>query len=120
MIWWPAAIADSHHSAPLADVPEWMIAGLTPPKPPAPAQRPVTTESALNKIEGIVGAIAAAREGERNSLVFWGACRLAELVRQSVLAQRDAVALAIEAAKQAGLPQSEAQRTVTSAFRGQS
>lgn len=123
LIWWPAAIPNGHHSAPLADVPEWMVAGLSPPEPRYPApptRRPLTTEFALNKIEGIVGTIAAAHEGERNSLLHWGACRLAELVDQSILARSDAFALAIEAARQAGLPDPEARRTVQSAFRGAS
>ena len=46
------------------------------------------------KIEGIVRAIASAQEGERNNLLNWGAFRLAELVRQSVISPGDAASLA--------------------------
>jgi hypothetical protein len=121
MVWWPAAIEHGHHRAPLADIPDWLIEALTPPKPEAmpAAQRPKTPSAAKAKIEGIVGTVATAREGQRNSLVYWGACRLAELVKQAVITQADAIALAIEAARQAGLSPKEAQRTVASAFRGQ-
>ena len=69
-------------------------------------------------VEGIVGAVAAAQAGQRNSIAFWGACRLAELVKQRILAERDAFALGLEAARQAGLSPKEANRTISSAFRG--
>jgi hypothetical protein len=122
VIWWPAVIADEHYWAPLADVPEWIFAALNPPNPvySQAAQRALTTASALSRIEGIVGAIAAAQIGERNSLLHWGACRLAELVGQSILSRDNAFALAIEAARQAGLDIAEARRTVQSAFRATS
>jgi hypothetical protein len=106
---------------PLADIPPWLIKAATPPPPPVVQYNPpLSAESARRKVEGIVGAVATAQAGQRNSIAFWGACRLAELVEQRILAERDAIALGIEAAIQAGLPQKEAQRTVTSAFRGQS
>jgi hypothetical protein len=120
VLWWPAAIEHGHHRAPLAELPDWLVQALTPPKPetrPA-SQRPKTPAAAKTKIEGIVGAVAAAREGQRNSFAYWGACRLAELVKQRILAERDAIALGIEAARQAGLSPKEATRTITSAFRG--
>ena len=120
-LWWPAAIEHGHHRAPLAEIPDWLITALTPPPPETrPAMsRPRTPEAARAKIEGIVGTVAAGNEGQRNSLVYWGACRLAELVKQAVITRGDAVALAVEAARQAGLSVAEANRTVASAFRGQ-
>jgi hypothetical protein len=121
VLWWPAAIEHGHHRAPLAELPDWLVKALTPPMPetrPA-SQRPKTPDAAKAKIEGIVGAVAAAREGQRNALVYWGACRLSELVKQAVIGHGDAIALAVEAARQAGLSPKEAQRTVASAFRGQ-
>jgi len=121
VLWWPAAIEHGHHRAPLAELPEWLVEALTPPPPetrPA-AQRPKTPDAAKAKIEGIVGTVAAACEGQRNSLAYWGGCRLAELAKQAVITQDDAIALAVEAARQAGLSPKEAQRTVASAFRGQ-
>lgn len=121
VLWWPATIEHGHHRAPLADLPDWLVEALTPPPPETrPAmQRPRTPAAAKAKIEGIVGTIAAAREGQRNGLVYWGSCRLAEMVKQAVITQGDAIGLAVEAARQAGLSPKEAQRTVASAFRGQ-
>jgi hypothetical protein len=106
---------------PLADIPSWLIKAATPPPPPVVRQSDValSAEGAMRKVEGIIGAVAAAQAGQRNSLAFWGACRLAELVKQRILAERDAIALGIEAARQAGLSPKEAQRTIASAFRGQ-
>jgi hypothetical protein len=121
IIWWPAEGFEVMHDSVLAEVPDWIITKLNPPEPypSSTSPPPITAKSARRKIEGIVGTIAAAQEGQRNSLLHWGACRLAELVGQSILARADAVALAIEAARQAGLPYAEANRTIRSAFRGQ-
>jgi hypothetical protein len=104
---------------PLADIPPWLIKAATPPPPPVMQCNPaLSAEGARRKVEGIVGAVATAQAGQRNSLAFWGACRLAELVKQRILAERDAIAIGIEAARQAGLSPKEATRTISSAFRG--
>jgi hypothetical protein len=121
IIWWPAEGLDVRHRAAIAIIPEWIIRKLNPSPEPAfaPAfHHPISMRSARSKVQGIVGAVAAAREGERNSLLHWGACRLAELVNQSILGRDHAFALAIEAARQAGLPHREALLTIRSAFRG--
>jgi hypothetical protein len=68
-------------------------------------------------LNGILRTIAGAREGERNNLAFWGACRLAELVQRGELGRNDAIALTIEAAGRAGLTRSEAEGRIKSAFR---
>jgi len=119
IVWWPAESLEVLHGGVLAEIPEWIIEKLKPPLEPefVPSQPP-TVKSARRKVEGIVGAIATAREGERNSLLHWGACRLSELVQQSFLTHGDAFALAVQAGRQAGLPIAEARRTVASAFRG--
>jgi hypothetical protein len=120
IIWWPAEGLEVLHGGVLAEVPELILKKLSPPEPdPVPVSRPVTVDFACRKIEGIIGSIATARQGERNSLLHWGACRLWELVQQSILTRSDAFALAVEAGRQAGLPHVEACRTVKSAFRGQ-
>jgi hypothetical protein len=107
---------------PLADLPSWLIEAATPPPPPVVRQSDtlLSAKGAMRKVEGVIGAVATAQAGQRNAIAYWGARRLAEMVAQRILAERDAIALGIEAATQAGLPAKEAQRTVTSAFRGQS
>jgi hypothetical protein len=119
IVWQPQAWLDRPRA--LAAAPQWLLEMAKPkPLPPPPKlDRAAISESvARRKIEGIVGAVAAGKPGSRNAVAFWGACRLAELVKQSILAERDAIALGIEAARQAGLSPNEATRTIASAFRG--
>jgi len=124
VVWWPAAIPQPYQpNTPLAEVPDWMVEALTPPETVYPKRQPtapLSDENLNRKIDGIVGTIAAAREGERNNLLNWGAYRLAELVSQAVIPRDHAFDMAIEAGRQAGLSIAEAKRTVQSAFRGQS
>jgi hypothetical protein len=117
IIWWPGEGLDVLHGNVLADVPDWIIKQLNPPEPVySPPLAPLSDDHLNRKIDGIIGTIANAREGERNSVLNWGAYRLAELVQQNLVARSYAVDLAIEAGRQAGLPVAEARRTVRSAF----
>jgi hypothetical protein len=118
-IWWPAEGLDVLHGGAFEEVPEWLFERLNPPEPkfiPSPV-RPLTVPMIARQVDGIVAAIARARKGERNSVLHWGACRLAELVQQSFLTPGDAYALAIEAGRKAGLPHIEASRTVARIIR---
>jgi len=103
---------------PLADIPSWLIKAATPPPPPAirPMDLRLSPEIARRKVQGIVGAVATAKQGQRNAIAYWGACRLAEMAAQQIIAEADAIALGIEAARQAGLPPREAASITASAF----
>src|SRR5262249_21075482 len=68
------------------------------------------------RLYGIIRRMATAREGERNHMTFWGACRLAEIAGAGELTQSDAIGLAVEAASRTGLSRQEAARTIRSAF----
>jgi hypothetical protein len=118
LIWWPACGLDVLHGGVLAPVPMW-ITELMHVAPPALPVRPIrlSPEHAQVKLAGILRTIARAHQGERNTVTFRGACRLAEMVAGGMLSQADAVALAIEAASRTGLPNSEARRTAQSALR---
>jgi hypothetical protein len=113
IIWWPAEGLDVLNGGVLAEVPDWIIEWLEskPESEPLPVSRPVIVKSAHRKLEGIVGAIATAPEGQRNALLHWGVCRLSELVQQSILTAGDAFALAVEAGTRTGLPYVEVSRT---------
>jgi Bifunctional DNA primase/polymerase, N-terminal len=119
IIWWPAEGLDVLHKNVLAEIPEWIIKRLNPPAAKFESVRPVTVQSAGRQLDGIVRTIATAKQGERNGVLFWGACRLSELADQSIISRTDAFGLACEAARRAGLSQAEAARTVKSAFRAQ-
>ena len=118
IIWWPASGFEVLHADALAPVPEWMLAKLrTEPPLPSTRPQPLSSQLAQRKLDEIIRTIATAREGERNHVTFWGACRLAEMVGQDALSRSDAIAITIEAAARAGLSRTEALRTAQSAFR---
>jgi bifunctional DNA primase/polymerase-like protein len=121
VIWWPACGLEVLHRDALAEMPDWLTAELSK-KPSAeiihfpPRPLPSNSAEAQHKLEGIIRAIALAQEGERNSLTYWGACRLAEMVAAGTLSRSDAIAIAVEAASRSGLSRAEALRTTQSAF----
>jgi hypothetical protein len=118
-IWWPAERFEVLHGETLAPVPEWIIRAMAPPSVPAPQKIVRPPANAHRKIDGIIRAIAGAREGERNAVTFWGACRFAEMIEQSLIDRNDAIELVVEAASRAGLPRDEARNTAHSAIRVQ-
>jgi hypothetical protein len=106
--WWCAGYGCFDHSPP-APWPAWLLAELTR-GPPAPRVTVMPTEHAL---AGIVRRVACAAEGERNSVLFWAACRLFE----RGLSMGEAETVLILPALNAGLSRAEARRTLVSAFR---
>ncbi|WP_367403154.1 bifunctional DNA primase/polymerase [Kocuria marina] len=102
----------------IAHLPQWLRALLEPQKPiPAATQRraPQVTPGPRSQVErrvrGLIRTVAEAPEGQRNTTLNWAAWQLAQ---DGLLAQEYAQAL-ISAAETAGLPQTEAIRTVLSA-----
>jgi Bifunctional DNA primase/polymerase, N-terminal len=124
VIWWPACGFEVLHGGVLADVPGWIARALAPTSstPPRRSTSAIscsspTSEQARRKIDGVIRAIAGAREGERNHLTFWGACRLGELAACGAMNADFAVEVVVEAATRNGLPAAEARRTALSALR---
>jgi hypothetical protein len=120
IIWWPACGLNVLHRRVLAPVPNWIIEALRPPQLPPQnvVPFPIHVNANSQQFEGIVRTIATAGQGERNSLCFWGACRMRELVAQNAIGRDAAIEIIVEAASRAGLPRNEARRTALSAFRG--
>jgi len=120
VIWWPACGVEVLHANVLAPAPEWIIEALNAKPKVVPYRRArrtlQTSGDAQRKLDGVIRSIALAREGNRNSLCFWGACRMAEMVVEGKLSRADAIEIAVEAASRSGLPRDEARRTVESAF----
>jgi hypothetical protein len=100
----------------LAEVTVPPAAALAPPPPRIDAgiSGVVSDDRAL---AGVVRAVAHAPLGERNSVLYWAACRLAEHVRGRLLDHTTALAILCEAARYAGLPSAEASRTALSGLR---
>jgi hypothetical protein len=120
IIWWPAEGLEVLDKDTLVEIPEWIIEKLNPPAPvyQSRGKAPLSDVLLNRKVDGILGVIAAAREGERNSILNWGAYRLAELAGTSQFTRDEAFGLAVEAGLQSGLSEIETRRTVKSAFRG--
>jgi Bifunctional DNA primase/polymerase, N-terminal len=119
IIWWPARGFDVLHPEMLAPVPGWILQALQPRETP---ERPGigmmnVGENPEGRIAGIIRTVARGREGERNQLTFWGACRLADLVKQNLIDRSVAIDLIVEAASRTGISRIEALRTAQSAFR---
>src|SRR5262249_5338522 len=123
IIWWPASGFDVLHAQALAPMPDWIVQALAKQPANAVLQRDFTAlkpvsppQSSHRKLDGVLRTIAQARQGERNSITFWGACRLAEMATQGSLSRDYAITLAVEAARHNGLSLQEALRTARSAF----
>jgi hypothetical protein len=83
-------------------------------------QRPVALRATVpdgHALARLVRLVAGAREGERNGLAYWAACRAGEMVATGLFDTDAAVALIAEAATRAGLPRVEAERTARSGIR---
>ena len=108
IIWWPAAGLPVLSEMPLAAWPGWLCAQLMS-RPRQKTQRILVPDQyALMRLARL---IAVAREGERNGLTYWAACRAGEMVASGMLAADVAAAVIAEAATRAGLPRAEAERT---------
>jgi hypothetical protein len=116
IIWWPAAGLNVLHGGALAEIPEWLLHRLNPPAP-APRSQADFPVPADVKLRHIVRAVGRAREGERNHYIFWAACRLGELARDSKIGPNTAFNIAVDAACRLGLSRREAEASVRSAFR---
>jgi hypothetical protein len=113
-IWWPATGLPVLSSAPFAPWPDWLCAQILPSQPAVAPRITVPDGRALARL---VRVVAGAREGERNDVTYWAACRAGEMVASGLLGPEAAVALIAEAAARAGLPRGEAMRTTRSGIR---
>ncbi|WP_329265569.1 bifunctional DNA primase/polymerase [Streptomyces pseudovenezuelae] len=96
------------HLAPAACPPALLHLLLPPPRPTHPATHP----SAGDRGQGLVQFVLAAHEGQRNTRLFWAACRAYENGIGSAL-----VAPLVDAARTTGLTEREARATIASAAR---
>lgn len=112
-------LAHSIASGSLPVPPAWLVPMLLHPPVPPPrgSAEPIDDEALLNQIKGIIGAALQAEEGNRNMLLFWAACRLAEMVDADLLVQEWAAAVIGETGARLGLPERETRATIASALR---
>lgn len=105
----------------LPDPPEWMIPMLVHPSAPKRGNTTrsvaVDDESLKNQIRGLLTAVLQAEEGNRNSLLFWAACRLAEMIGADLVSYELAEALLERAGDELGLSAREIRSTIMSGLR---
>lgn len=103
----------------LPEPPSWMLPMLIHPPVPPPAETapPIDDERIKNQIKGLIVALLSAEDGNRNRLLFWVACRLAELVREELLALELAEMLLDDAGHRIGLSTREIRATAISGLR---
>ncbi|HEV7910515.1 MAG TPA: bifunctional DNA primase/polymerase [Methylocella sp.] len=107
---------------PIAEAPQWLVDEAMPPPPrhmPEPGQMPSwrCEDAKLRAIPGILSLVANARQGERNRITFWAACRFAEMVHDGLITQRLAEELLLQGASRCGLTGMETLTTARSAWR---
>lgn len=106
----------SPHEAAVAEAPDWLRAlavGATPRPAAVASTGPISPSGAVALVAGLYRVVATASEGERNRILFWASCRIAE----HGLDQAAAAEILLEAARQAGLPEREARATIVSGLR---
>jgi Bifunctional DNA primase/polymerase, N-terminal len=108
VIWWPAVGLPVPSEIPVARWPRWLLQQFSSSPRGVSSRIRVPDDHALAHL---IRVVASAREGERNNLTFWAACRAGEMVRSGLLGAEDAAALIGEAATRAGLSRPEAERT---------
>lgn len=96
---------------PIAESPPWLRALVAPPRPSKTQDfGRLTPSRAVALVAGLYRVVAEAAEGERNALLFWAACRVAE----HRVDREAAGEILLTAAVQAGLPEYEARATLAS------
>jgi Bifunctional DNA primase/polymerase, N-terminal len=104
-------------TAPILPVPGW-LAEVLRPAPPEPAhevRRPASTFGALRGLVRVV--LDATPERDRNTRLYWSACRAAEMVSAGRVDEATATSVLVDAATRTGLPETEARRTIASGLR---
>jgi len=105
-------------ATPIRPVPSWLAEVLRPAPLPEPVPAGRQSVSAAGMLRGIVRVILEATPGcDRNTRLYWSACRAAELVSAGRIDEATATGLLVDAALHTGLTEAEACRTVASGMR---
>ena len=124
IIWWPfhLALGAGHYFGPIVPLPDWMVEELQPPVPKITFTGPAFGKSMGEPnaaVQGILNKVAQAREGNRNGILFWGACCIRNMVVNRKLGGMEA-SQSLQAlhniSLQTGLSAREIARTINSAM----
>jgi hypothetical protein len=114
VIFWPQA----GHATNLKPVIEWPrdLLRIIKPKPRAQASQETASPVTDQKFNGVLRAVGNAINGERNELLFWGACRFAEWIEAGGITRSVGETVLTSAARRSGLDDIEIAKTIASAF----
>jgi hypothetical protein len=117
IIWWPASGLEVLHRDVLAPVPGWILEALNPKVVPITTRISMTAyRPSTASIRGALNVLANAHEGERNRILFWTACRMAEAMRAGTISESEATGLLLSVGRSVGLFDREILRTARSGF----
>jgi hypothetical protein len=99
--------------------PAWLLPLLLAPAEPPRKQvhAQLDDEFLRSRMRGIIRVVLDAQEGQRNSTLYWAACRFADLVHDNLVLHEFAQALLEEAGERVGLSACEASATAASGLR---
>lgn len=102
---------------PPVPAPAWLLAALQAPVPAPrmPSDRPAP--QGAGALVGLVRTVLNAGQGNRNSCLYWAACRAFEHARNGQLDERAVAGALVDAATHTGLTEAEARTTIASAYR---
>jgi hypothetical protein len=113
VVWWPAAGLPVLDDTPTAPWPAWLLNQLRS-VPSIAAREPTVVIPDDRALARLICSVARAREGQRNRLAFWAACRAGEMARSGLIGFATAEVVIAAAAMRAGLSRREAERTARS------
>jgi Bifunctional DNA primase/polymerase, N-terminal len=125
VIWWAVHVAGQHQLVPAAPVPDWLVNLVNPPPPPVWARPighalPHAAGDPRKRLVAILAKVAGARDGERNCLLFWGACRISEMISDAELGHGeipDAIDALTKIGERLGLARRQVQDTIESGLK---
>lgn len=101
-----------------AALPGWLADLADPPQGDPPPPAPAGVGSApRGRLRGLVETVLTARQGQRNNVLHWAACRAAEMAAAGEVDEHAACEALVMAAAEIGLDEAEARRTIASALR---
>jgi hypothetical protein len=114
VVWWPDIGLPGTSEMRVVPLPNWLRHQLSHSRCQITSRITVPDGHALTRL---IRLIAGAREGERNNLTYWAACRAGEMVTSGLLDLDVAAGVIAEAATRAGLPRKEAERVAWSGIK---
>lgn len=95
-------------------LPIWVSAAVTPR--PEPMAGPFSAVGAPANIEGLIKFLVKCPQGQRNSTLYWAACRAGEMIAAHKVGESATIQALMRAASVVGLKAPESVKTIRSAF----